>query len=352
MNLGRLRVATKGVDRAAGGGERRRARRRARATSSTRRGMYMIGQVAALRDRGHHDRRAARRRVAPAAGLRLARHSVTRSLPAEPDAPPPCDVAIIGMSCFYPKAGGLWQYWENILAKVERGHRDPADALGLAALLRPRPAGPGQDRLEVGRVPGRRRRSTRSTYGITPKSIPSIEPLQLLLLEAVRPGAGRRGLRRPAVRPRADRAPSSASAAAACRCRSPTGSGRACRCSTRSRACRSSRQQIVELGEGILPEWTEDSFPGILLNVAAGRVANRFNLGGPNMAIDAACGSSLAALYAGVRELNDGHQRRGRGHGRRTRSRRPTPTSRSARRTPCARRAGAGRSTPPPTASS
>ena len=62
----------------------------------------------------------------------------------------------------------------------------------------------------------------------------------------------------------------------------------------------------MELGEGILPEWTEDSFPGILLNVAAGRVANRFNLGGPNMAIDAACGSSLAALYAGVRELNDG----------------------------------------------
>jgi acyl transferase domain-containing protein/short-subunit dehydrogenase len=35
-------------------------------------------------------------------------------------------------------------------------------------------------------------------------------------------------------------------------------------------------------------------------------VANRFNLGGPNMAIDAACGSSLAALYAGVRELQDG----------------------------------------------
>ena len=64
--------------------------------------------------------------------------------------------------------------------------------------------------------------------------------------------------------------------------------------------------QVIELGEGMLPEWTEDSFPGILLNVAAGRVANRFNLGGPNMAIDAACGSSLAALYAGVRELNDG----------------------------------------------
>jgi len=28
-----------------------------------------------------------------------------------------------------------------------------------------------------------------------------------------------------------------------------------------------------------LPEWTEDSFAGILPNVTAGRVANRFDLG-------------------------------------------------------------------------
>src|SRR5689334_23406484 len=67
-----------------------------------------------------------------------------------------------------------------------------------------------------------------------------------------------------------------------------------------------SSAEILKKASSMLPEWTEDSFPGILLNVAAGRVANRFNLGGPNMAIDAACGSSLAALYAGVRELNDG----------------------------------------------
>ncbi len=55
-----------------------------------------------------------------------------------------------------------------------------------------------------------------------------------------------------------------------------------------------------------MPEWTEDSFPGILMNVAVGRIANRFNLGGPNYAIDAACGSSLAAVYACVRELQVG----------------------------------------------
>ncbi len=49
MNLGRLRVASKGVDRAVSGGKRHRAYTTVPTTSSIRRGMYMIGQVAALR---------------------------------------------------------------------------------------------------------------------------------------------------------------------------------------------------------------------------------------------------------------------------------------------------------------
>src|SRR6185437_1012327 len=52
-----------------------------------------------------------------------------------------------------------------------------------------------------------------------------------------------------------------------------------------------------------LPTWTEDSFAGILLNVAAGRAANRFDFGGVNYTVDAACASSLAAVYLGVRDL-------------------------------------------------
>src|SRR5690606_34917187 len=55
-----------------------------------------------------------------------------------------------------------------------------------------------------------------------------------------------------------------------------------------------------------LPEWSEDSFPGILLNVIAGRVANRFDLGGPNFTVDAACGSSLAALDVALKDLESG----------------------------------------------
>src|SRR5690606_38556125 len=52
-----------------------------------------------------------------------------------------------------------------------------------------------------------------------------------------------------------------------------------------------------------LPTLSEDSFPGVLANVIAGRIANRLDLGGVNYTVDAACASSLAALDAGAKEL-------------------------------------------------
>jgi len=54
-------------------------------------------------------------------------------------------------------------------------------------------------------------------------------------------------------------------------------------------------------------EWQESSFPGILGNVVAGRIANRLDLGGTNCVTDAACASSLAALSMAMAELHMGH---------------------------------------------
>ncbi len=52
--------------------------------------------------------------------------------------------------------------------------------------------------------------------------------------------------------------------------------------------------------------WQENSFPGLLGNVVAGRIANRFDLGGTNCVVDAACASSLGALHLGIAELESG----------------------------------------------
>ncbi len=48
---------------------------------------------------------------------------------------------------------------------------------------------------------------------------------------------------------------------------------------------------------------TEDTMPGELSNIIAGRVANVFNFTGPNFVTDAACASSLAAIQAACQGL-------------------------------------------------
>ncbi len=65
-------------------------------------------------------------------------------------------------------------------------------------------------------------------------------------------------------------------------------------------------QAAADKISALFPDWNESTFPGCLGNVVAGRVANRFNLGGTNCVTDAACASSLAALHLGVSELQLG----------------------------------------------
>ncbi|MGD8369831.1 MAG: beta-ketoacyl synthase N-terminal-like domain-containing protein, partial [Desulfobacterales bacterium] len=52
--------------------------------------------------------------------------------------------------------------------------------------------------------------------------------------------------------------------------------------------------------------WQENSFPGLLGNVVAGRICNRLDLGGTNCVVDAACASAMSALHLSLMELADG----------------------------------------------
>ena len=58
--------------------------------------------------------------------------------------------------------------------------------------------------------------------------------------------------------------------------------------------------------QSMVPPITEDTMPGELSNIIAGRVANVFNFTGPNFVTDAACASSLAALQGAVDGLRFG----------------------------------------------
>ena len=63
---------------------------------------------------------------------------------------------------------------------------------------------------------------------------------------------------------------------------------------------------VPEELDRVLPSLTEDSFPGVLGNVLAGRIANRLDFGGKNFTVSGACASSLVAIDSACKELVTG----------------------------------------------
>ncbi len=68
------------------------------------------------------------------------------------------------------------------------------------------------------------------------------------------------------------------------------------------------RESIMEqLHEGVrrkTPPITEDTMPGELANIVAGRIAALYDFKGPNYVADAACASAMAAMSAAIEGLN------------------------------------------------
>lgn len=65
------------------------------------------------------------------------------------------------------------------------------------------------------------------------------------------------------------------------------------------------QQVCATISDSYVP-WQENTFPGLLGNVIAGRITNYFDFGGTNCAVDAACASSLAAIDMAIDKLQTG----------------------------------------------
>jgi len=305
MNMGRLRVASKGLQRVGDSTAGPRELQPVPEDQQHRRGMYMIGQVAAMRDATTTI--AQLHQEVSEGGTACIADVVKKTKfrsPATAARPQPCDVAIVGMACHYPGATNLRQYWNNILNRREMIQEIPSSHWDWRLYYDPDPTardcmvskwGGFLDDIQFDAF----------RYGIAPKTVPVIEPLQLLLLECVRLALDDAGYtHRPFDRER------TAAVLGIGGGGSPLGVSYGFRSclplldSVKGMPC--SSKAVLDACEDTLPEWTEDSFPGFLMNVAVGRVANRFNFGGSNYAIDAACASSLAAVHACIRELELG----------------------------------------------
>jgi acyl transferase domain-containing protein/NAD(P)H-dependent flavin oxidoreductase YrpB (nitropropane dioxygenase family) len=298
LNLGRLRIASKGITHNPKYSKDPAAPQFIRLSEDQQheQGMYMIGQVAALRSE-----------VCSIAELHQEisiKGSEWLAGVTQPERTPASngsesrrsDLAIIGMSCLFPKAGDLQTYWENILTKVNAIREIPEDRWNWSRYFDADPQARDKVYSKWGGflddVP-----FDPIAYGLPPSSLKSIEPLQLLTLEVVRSALEDAGYHdRPFARDRTSVI---------------LGVGGGLADLGHQYAVRSGLPMFLNEVPPItlerLPEWTEDSFPGILQNVAAGRVANRFNLGGVNFTVDAACASSLAAVYLAAHELRSGN---------------------------------------------
>ncbi|MEV0040060.1 beta-ketoacyl synthase N-terminal-like domain-containing protein, partial [Streptomyces sp. NPDC050804] len=292
FNVGRLRLASKGIERI--GDELLPVDE----TRQADEGMFMAGEVCVLRSAttsvaALHDSvadGAAAWLRDRAAGLRTAL-GLTGTV--EEPAPAPLRIAVVGMAGMFPGAPDLAEFWANILAGKDCVTEVPAHRWDAERYYAPDGDGERTPSRWGGFLPEIPFDPLR--YGIPPASLASIEPVQLLALEAARRAladAGYAGKGTDHARTSVvfgAEAGSDLSNATTLRTVLPGYVG-----------------TIPSALDEQLPRLTEDSFPGMLANVIAGRIANRLDLGGANYTVDAACASSLTAVDVACKELITG----------------------------------------------
>ncbi len=296
MNLGRLRIASKGLSR---GNSNQLAT--IPDEQQWQEGMYMIGQVAAMHDKVmtiaelHHNISAEGNQLLTSSAQKQKQRQILNAAELSNLNHRQEDIAIVGMSCQFPQSNDVETYWSNILNKVDsiteipKSHFDWQNYFDANPLARDKIISKwGGFLSDVVFDP--------APYGIPPSSLDSIDPMQVLILEAARSALLDAGYNERKF-PRDKTSVILANAG-----HGPITALYSLR-SMLGWKLDGLDEETTDQIKAVLPEWTEDSFAGYLGNVAAGRVANRFDLKGINFSIDAACASSLAALYVGVSDL-------------------------------------------------
>lgn len=281
LNVGRLRIAAKGVDRTEKGLVQ------IDTPQQLQEGMYMIGQVAALRNE-----RITMTTLHTDVAVDNFIHIQAAPLPEVIRQPEKAlDIAIIGMACIYPGAKDVEEFWSNILAGKdcvtevpdERWNKDLYyDANASDGDKTPSKWGGFIPRIDFDPV----------AFGIPPQSLAAIDPTQLLALLVAKQALDNAGYGS------TDYNAEDVSVIIG----AEGGNDLANNYGFRSLYRQFLGEMPAEL-DAALPKLTEDSFPGVLANVISGRITNRLNLGGRNYTVDAACASSLAAIDLACQEL-------------------------------------------------
>ncbi len=309
LNLGRLLLAAKGV---AGRFEKSKAQDHVKHTlvsmqnvddeTQHSEGLFMAGQVSQFYEETFKmaDLHA---RIAENYTTVL-QPSVPSTVSVREDPANHDDVAIIGIASIFPDADNFEQYWHNILQRHCAIREIPSSRWNIADFYDP-------DRKSLDKSFSKWGGFLSDVpfdpvhYSMAPKVLESTDAVQLMALEITRRALQDSGYLQ--KRFRRDRTAVIFGAEGmndlgveyAVRAMAGNLSSLA-----KGLSVDLQEQMLGTLNEA-LPQWTSDSFPGILTNLISGRVANRFDLGGTNYTCQAACATSHAAIEISLNQLRN-----------------------------------------------
>lgn len=221
-------------------------------------------------------------------------------------------LAVVGIGCLFPRAADFATFWANIkngvdaIGEVPPTHWRPADFFDADPKAPDRVyAARGGFLDPVAFAP--------AEYGIAPNNLEATDTSQLLGLVAAQQALADAGLEKIAktdVKKSRDRVATILGVTGTLELVVPLGArlGHPLwrRALKDAGVADSVADDVVRRIGGSYVGWQENSFPGLLGNVVAGRIANRFDLGGTNCVVDAACASSLGAIHLASLELAAG----------------------------------------------
>src|SRR5947209_13556403 len=214
-------------------------------------------------------------------------------------------LAIIGIGCLFPGSADFASYWAHIAGRVDAITSVPPTHWRAEDYYHPDPKAP--DRVYAARggflgpVP-----FPPAAFGVAPHNLEATDTAQLLGLLVAQQALEDAGYRtdRPLDRSRVGVI---LGVTGTLELVIPLGARLGHPLWRRALREAGVEEQVAEdvirrIADGYVG-WQENSFPGLLGNVVAGRIANRFDLGGTNCVVDAACASSLGAIHLAALEL-------------------------------------------------
>ncbi|MDG4764520.1 SDR family NAD(P)-dependent oxidoreductase [Solwaraspora sp. WMMD406] len=217
-------------------------------------------------------------------------------------------IAIVGLGALFPRSRDLGEFWSNVVDAADCIQDVPETHWRIADHYDPDPSAPDKTYAKRGgfvpTVP-----FNPMEFGLPPNTLEVTDVLQLLslvvakqtLADAGAPDAPWYRKERTGVVLGITGA-NSLTQPLATRLQTPV-------LKEVVRSCGLSERDAEEISAKFVKAfapWEEHSFPGMLGNVVAGRIANRFDFGGTNCTVDAACASSLAAVHSAAAELISG----------------------------------------------